>query len=137
MANTFAQSREEYKKDLVKAIEQTTNIKIQGDATGLQTCKSLTQNDTVANCPLNLHKDKSEFLVAVHNVQVKENNQVVRILLPNANFKAQVWNKDKFDDVSADIFENKHFTLNGEATSDYIMFLQANMNPDEVKVIKL
>lgn len=67
MANTFAQSRAEYKRDLVKAIEETTNIKIQGNAEGLQTCKGLTQNDTVANCPLDLHKDKNEFLVAVHN----------------------------------------------------------------------
>lgn len=42
MANAFELSKSEYKKEIVKDIEQKTNIKIQGSAEGLQTCKGLT-----------------------------------------------------------------------------------------------
>lgn len=34
---------------------------------GLVTCKSLTQNETVTQCPVYSKQDSSSFLVVVHN----------------------------------------------------------------------
>ena len=46
-------------------------------------CHDMSQNDTVIECPAILHKDQNEFLVIVHNQQVKVYSQLIQILLPS------------------------------------------------------
>ena len=45
------------------------------------------QNDTVHDCPINNNKNAKEVLVTVHNQQTRTIRQLVRILLPTANYK--------------------------------------------------
>lgn len=45
------------------------------------------QNDTVHDCPINDNKNSKEVLVTVHNQQTRTIRQLVRILLPTANYK--------------------------------------------------
>lgn len=52
----------------------------------------------------------------------------MRILLPNSNFKALLWNEKQsaFIDVDTDIFENKHFAKTGENYDESVMYLKVD-----------
>ncbi len=60
----------------------------------LLTCIGGVQNDTVKDCPIYEKQNATEFLVVVHNPQVAQYQRLVRVLLPTANFSAQVMNAD-------------------------------------------
>lgn len=85
LANAFDQSKALYKKHIEDIILAQSNFKIKD---GLQTCKTLTQNETVAQCPVSNNTDKSSFLVVLHNPSSSEFNRLVEVLLPGPNYVA-------------------------------------------------
>lgn len=97
------------------------------------------QNDTVHDCPIERQKNKKEVLVTVHNQQVKSVRQLIRILTPTANYKPQIWNSQKrtFDDVPFDVFEQTHFFANATNFTDFMVYLDADFAPEEIKLVKL
>lgn len=97
------------------------------------------QNDTVHDCPIEKNKNKKEVLITVHNQQTRSLRQLVRILLPSANYKPQLFNKDKntFDDVPFDIFEQTHLFSNTTNFTDFMMYLDAEFGPEEIRLVKL
>lgn len=97
------------------------------------------QNDTVHDCPIEKNKNKQEVLVIVHNQQVKSLRQLVRILLPTATYKPQLWNSKtgNFEDVPFDIFEQQHFYANATNFTDFMLYLDADFGPEEIKLVKL
>lgn len=65
LASAFAQSR----KELVNDIKSSLKAQAALEAKDLLTCSTVTQNDTILDCPLSdgRYSDRAEFLVAVHN----------------------------------------------------------------------
>jgi hypothetical protein len=65
--------------------------------------------------------------------------QLVRILLPTDTYKPQVWNakKNDFEDVLFDIFEQSHFYSNATNYTDFMMYIDAEFGPEEIKLVKL
>ena len=53
--------------------------------------------------------NKSEILVVIHNTANLKNNQLSKVKLPHANFRAQVWQNSKFQDTEVDILEQTRF----------------------------
>ena len=107
-------------------------IKLKNGAESVLRCKG-NQNDTFSECPVanNIGKD---FIVAVQNTQIKSNNGFIRIIVPNLNYSAQVWDKSsgKFVDTPFDINENKHFDRHGNLFSDFEIFIKSSIKPDEI-----
>jgi hypothetical protein len=65
------------------------------------------------------------MIVVVHNSQTKESQHILRVKLPGANYKAELWNKTKkaFTGVVSDIFEQVHFQADSGNFTDYEMFV--------------
>jgi len=65
--------------------------------------------------------------------------QLVRILLPAANYKPQIYNTktNAFDDVPFDIFEHQHYYANMTNFTDFMMYIDSDFGPEEVKLVKL
>lgn len=63
----------------------------------------------------------------------------MRILLPTATYKPQLWNSKKgaFEDVPFDIFEQQHFYANSTNFTDFMVYLDADFGPEEIKLVKL
>lgn len=99
------------------------------------------QNDTVKDCPVAMPSniEKKEFLVAVHNSQPRTQVQLLRVLLPCPTYKPQIWNKEKkaFEDVVFDIIEQTHFTANSTNTTDFVLFVEATLQQDEITLMKV
>jgi hypothetical protein len=70
---------------------------------------------------------------------VRSIRQLVRILLPSANYKPQIWSskKNTFEDVPFDIFEQQHFYANSTNFTDFMIYIDAEFAPEEVKLVKL
>lgn len=72
-------------------MSKETGIFAKNATTDLLMCVG-TQNDTVIDCPVNDHKDQSEFIVAIHNPRSSNAfKDFARIILPDSTYKAQVW----------------------------------------------
>jgi hypothetical protein len=65
LASAFAQSRKELTNDIKASLKAQAAFEIKD----LLTCSTLSQNDTILDCPISdsRNADKKEFLVAVHN----------------------------------------------------------------------
>lgn len=74
-----------YKKEMIKALSSFAGISV-SDQKLLKRCVGQ-QNATVAECPVNVNKNK-DFIVAVHNPRTKEHSGLIRILLPSASYRA-------------------------------------------------
>lgn len=72
------------------------------------------------DCPVAQNAGK-DFVVAIHNTQIRKHNQLIRLLLPSQGYKAQEWNKAKnqWIDVPFDIIEQKHWDKHNNPTTDY------------------
>lgn len=64
-------------------------IKAKNGAESIYRCQG-NQNDTYLESPVAQNVGKS-FIVAVQNTQIKSNNGFIRILVPNMNYSAQIW----------------------------------------------
>lgn len=113
--------------------------------TGLSADQVVTcpQNETVSVCPQAKNTLKS-FVVIAHNQQAHANNQFVRILLPSNKYTAMVWSKDQLkfiDTQNFDILEQPHYkqgaNKNGESESDFMMFVNLSLLPNEVGFVKV
>jgi len=78
-------------------------------------------------------------MVVVHNSQARAQKNLMRILLPCPTYKPQVWNKEKnaFQDTIFDIIEQTHYAHNGTNTTDFVLFLETNLLPDEITLVKV
>ena len=101
------------------------------------------QNDTVSDCPVADHPDK-EFIVAVQNPRIRNSNGLIRVLLPSNKYTAQIWDRSRkqFTNTKYDIVEQKHFQNSealgeGNVTTDYILFVQSEILPDELLLVKV
>lgn len=99
----------------------------------------MAQNDTVINCPVEKDKDSKEFLVVVYNQNTQKKEHLLRLLLLDAKYKAQLWDQkaEKFVDAQYDIFQQKHFNKEGGAFDDNVMYIKANIEVDQVALVKL
>jgi len=66
----------------------------------------------------------------------------VRVKLPKANYKPQIWNKKEkkfLDTTDFDVLEQVHFEndQSSKTTKDYEMFIDLDLEPNEVIAIKL
>jgi uncharacterized protein len=106
----ISKSSQVYKEEVAKIIKHDFGITTQAE--NLLTCN---QNDTAFECPINKNQKAKEFLVVVHNQQSRENTQLVRIRVPNANYKVQSWSKrsNSFADAPHDLLEQSTFTKTG------------------------
>lgn len=95
-------------EDLSKKVKQLANIDVKSQ--GLGQCHDFMQNDTVVNCPVN-DADSKEFLVVVYNQNTQKKEHLTRLLLPNPNYRAQVWDQKaaQFIDTEFDIFQQNHW----------------------------
>jgi hypothetical protein len=75
----------------------------------------------------------------VHNPQQKGSKQILRILLPMSNYKPKLWNRKtkQFVDCVYDVFEQNHYLSRGRNLTDYAMFVEADIRPEEVYLLKL
>lgn len=137
LASAFAQSRKEMTHDIKASLKSQAAF----DVKDLLTCTTLSQNDTILDCPISdsRYADKKEFLVAVHNPQATRYDQFVRILVPSNDFRAHVWSNQigSFVDIESDVLEQKHWQKNGQQFVDYEMFLKTFIEPDEVLIVKV
>jgi hypothetical protein len=93
-----------YKKWIQNQIADQAGVKVEKD---ILTCVG-TQNDTVLDCPVQFQQDKKEFIVVIHNPRSSNDlNDLARIILPSAGYKAQLWNPSTkaFEDAITDIIE--------------------------------
>jgi hypothetical protein len=94
----------------------------------------------VDTCPVNAWK-KQDFIIAVHNSQIKSNDGFIRVILPHSNYSAQIWDEEsqKFIDTTFDIVEQKHYDKNFDpfGVTDYTMFLRAEVEPDKIFYVKM
>jgi hypothetical protein len=137
LASAFARSRRELLSDIKASLKAQAAL----DAKELLTCTTVSQNDTILDCPISdsRNADRGEFLVAVHNQQATRYDQFVRILLPSNNFRAHVWSNQigSFVDIESDVLEQKHWQKNGQQFVDYEMFLKTFIEPDEVLIVRV
>lgn len=75
-----------YKKEIVGALQAYAGISVKDGSKGIKRCVGQ-QNATVVDCPVSNNADK-DFIVAVHNPRSKEHEGLIRILLPNKNYRA-------------------------------------------------
>jgi hypothetical protein len=117
-------------------LTEQTGIKLNQS---IQSCTSLSQNDTVLDCPINLkeNRDLKEFIVIVHNQANKANKQYSRIRLPFKSYMASIWRDGSFTDVPQDMFEQAHFNNTFGQISDYELYVYADLKPNEVAFIKV
>lgn len=131
-------SSNEYKKELSRIIKNQYGFNIK--ASDILRCQGQ-QNDTVQDCPVNApqNKEKQEFMVIVHNSQGRSVKQLLRVLLPQPNYKVQVWNGEKkaFVDTVFDVVEQTHFHNNAPNSTDFLIFAEANLKADEIKMFKI
>lgn len=70
---------------------------------------------------------------------LKKKEHLLRLLLLDAKYKAQLWDQKaaKFVDAEYDIFQQKHFNKEGGAFDDNVMYIKANIEVDQVALVKL
>jgi len=85
-------SRITYKSQLKSKLEKDFGITLENK--DILACTG-TQNDTVTDCPVYKNKDKTDMLVIVHNSQGRTSKKLVRVKLPTANYKAQIFDDTK------------------------------------------
>ena len=107
----------------------------------LSVCEG-SNNDTVQDCPVHQHGNDKSFIVVAHNTKATNFTQLVRVKLPKANYKPQLWNKQEkkfLDTEDFDVIEQLHFVndQSSKDTKDYEMFINLDLEANEVVVIKL
>lgn len=129
-------SRKVYDKEIIDILSSQFGFTAKPES--IQHCTG-SQNDTVHDCPMEANKAKKEILVTVQNQQVRALRQLIRILLPGAYYKPQIWStkKNTFEDVPFDIFENQHFYANSTNFTDFMIYIDAEFAAEEVKLVKL
>jgi hypothetical protein len=89
------------------------------------------QNDTVTDCPIfdNKNDNKNEFIVLAHNTQSQPYKQFIRVKLPSAKFRAQLWSRSesRFVDVDSDIMEQKQLSNTRAESTDFEMFVPCDL----------
>jgi len=124
--------------DLAKKLYGIANVQVK--PADLRQCHDFMQNDTVINCPLGQDKNSKEFLVVIYNQNTQKRDHLARILLPSSNYKAFLLDSQsqKFKELEADIFENKHFTKTGDNFDDSVMYFKlGEIDVDQIVVVKL
>lgn len=106
----------------------------------LAPCWQGAQNDTVLDCPVSddtLAGD--EFIVAVHNPQAGEYEQLVRVLLPGLNYSAEFFNhtSGQFEECSYDIVPQFHFLNNGTEFRDAMLYMPYRLQPNQIGYLKI
>lgn len=129
-------SRKVYDKEIIDVLESQFGFIAKPES--IDHCIG-SQNDTVHDCPIEKNKNKTEILVTVQNPQVRSLRQLVRILLPTANYKPQIFSskKNTFDDIPFDIFEQQHFYANATNFTDFMIYIDVEFGAEEIKLIKL
>ena len=59
--------------------------------------------------------------------------------MPHQDYKVQLWNNDiqAFQGINFDMFEQKHWSVEGKAVTDFEANFVVNFLPDEVAVVKM
>jgi len=78
-----------YKAEVADKIKNFYGIDAKKE--NIMVCETGEQNGTVVDCPVNSHKNAKDFIVVVHNQQIREFRQFIRIKLPSQGYKAQLW----------------------------------------------
>jgi hypothetical protein len=62
-----------------------------------------------------------------------------RLVILNNKFKAKVWSKAQLDfvDSDTDILEQKHYSNTRAESTDYLMFVPCDLQPNEVGFVKV
>jgi hypothetical protein len=97
----------------------------------LAVCKTVF-NMTQTDCQISDLPNKEGFVV-VHNPSSQVYNGLARINLPADEFKAELAQGNNFVSLAHDVIEQKHRKAGFEETelvSDYLMFVQLNLEPD-------
>jgi len=68
-----------------------------------------------------------------------DKEHLIRILLPTSNYMAYLWDthKNKFNEIDADILEQRHWDKKNAQFSDSVMYFKANISADSIALIKL
>lgn len=134
MQRSMDSSSKVYQRVMLERMRKITGI----ESENLESCFG-SNNYTVLQCPIVNHLNKTEFLVVAHNPSTLKFNRFIKVKLPNKNYKAQVWSKEnlEFENVVSDVFEQAHFSVENKETFDYEMFVQKDLEPNEISFIKL
>ena len=138
MLGTIDITNKLYQKYLSETLTRYTGVKANKD---LEYCFS---NDTVAECPQSNPQRSKDFYVVVHNPKSGNQTDNMRILLPASNYKPLIWSKSRnafVETQSFDILEQPHFRNSkekaGEVYSDFMMFVDYDLEPNEVGFLKI
>ena len=80
------------------------------------------------------------FIVVAHNQKAHNHTQLLRIKLPKNNYKAEVWDKHEKKFVGShdfDILEQIHFQKEDQTFTDYEMFIDHDLEANEVGFIRV
>jgi hypothetical protein len=77
--------------------------------------------------------------VIVHNPSSTLMNQFIRLRLPSNLYKIQRWTPEtnRFTDTKSDIFEQKHISGDRKESTDYLMFVPAEIKANDIGVYKV
>ena len=114
LVKAFKPSEDAYRNYMYQSLRDETGIHVRNKGNGLLMCSEKSQNHTVLDCPINDYQNKSQVIVVVHNPMTQSQNTILRILLPSAKYKVQMWSREEksFKDVQYDVMEQLHFTRN-------------------------
>jgi len=136
LQSAMESSNKQYKKILIESLRKNTGIQ----ATKVDSCAG-SQNNTVLECPIydNKNDQRSEFILIGHNPSAQTFKKFLRVRLPNLKYKAQCWNKanQTFTDAKYDILEQKHITNSRSELVDYEMYIQCQVEANEVAYAKI
>ena len=135
--NAMATSNSIYKNAIARKVKKLTGFDISGSS--LEFCLKGPSggNDTSVDCPVDKHKDKKEFIVAVQNPQLKQFKSYAKIKLPSKNYKAQKWQNGKFVDVPSDVLEQQHYNYDFKEFNDYEMYLPNEFSANQLSIFKI
>jgi hypothetical protein len=134
MEKSMEAASKPYENLIQKEFERITGLKSSQD---LQTCFN-SQNDTVLDCPISKNPDQN-MTVIVHNPSSLSMNQFVRLRLPSNLYKVQKWVSESkaFQDTQSDILEQKHISGDRKESTDYLMFVPGNIQPNDLAIYKV
>lgn len=114
-----------YQKYVKEVLRRETGIQLKDSDPHLLMCDEISQNDTVQACPINMKKNKPDAIVAVHFPRTQNQTSILRLLLPSAGYRAQIWSSSQktFVKAPSDILEQQHYDRENKLFHDYLMFI--------------
>lgn len=103
------------------------------------TCAIGQQNDTVLDCPVHDSVIGDEFIVAVHNPQAIEFQQLVKVLLPSLEYSVEFYNHSsgEFQEGPYDIVPQYHHLQNGTAFKDAMLYMPYSLKPNQIGYLRV